>query len=56
MRRPLTVAAASLVVGLGVFGGLACGGGSEAGSPTPVSSAADAIPVMKALHPVGEGN
>ena len=51
MRRPLTVAAATLVVGLGVFGGLACGGGSKA---APVETTAPApLKRLRVIFPEG---
>ena len=51
MRLPLTVVVASLVVGLGVFGGLACGGGSEA---APVETTAPApLERLRIIFPEG---
>ena len=51
MRLPLTVVVASLVVGLGVFGGLACGGGSEA---APVETTAPApLKRLRIIFPEG---
>jgi UPF0755 protein len=51
VRRPLTVATASLLVGLGLFGGLACGGGSEA---APVETTAPApLERLRIIFPEG---